>query len=152
MMLKFLSWLFLGIAIVLAMGGCSGAPDGDYEPTELVGGFKLMQTSADQVNIAEDPQYGDSPEIPAKVTAVAVIGKTIVAKQLTLKPDRLGAAGEERLWVLDTGSRTLDGPMSQAECDELVKARLKQDVVLFTDAHDILRAERDRRIGKRGPP
>lgn len=117
------------------MQGCMGAPDGNYRPTEIVGGFCLIKTSADQVIISEDPRIGGAPMIPAKVVQVAVIGKMILAKQIAESGGSPTASnGKEGLWMLDTKSRTLDGPMSQSEFDEIVKTRFSGQSITFADA------------------
>jgi len=82
--------------------------------------------------------------IPAKVVQVAVIGKMILAKQIAESGGSPTASnGKEGLWMLDTKSRTLDGPMSQSEFDEIVKTRFSGQSITFADAESLLRRARE---------
>jgi hypothetical protein len=122
--------LLTAVCIGALLGGCTKDPDpliGDYD-VPLTGKYRLIRTSADEVEVAFIATEVRRC-IPAKVVGIAWNTNFIVAKQQKLKQrgdfpgDTLPvpAPGQFAYWIIDVRATNCLGPL--AETDYLTKAR-----------------------------
>jgi hypothetical protein len=114
--------------MIMFMGGCSEDPlIGDYD-VPITGKYRLVRTSADEVQIGFIATEFRGC-VPAKVVGIAWNTNFIVAKQQKLKErgdfpgDTLPvpAPGQFAYWIIDVRSTNCVGPLT--ETDYLTKVR-----------------------------
>ncbi|HVM62110.1 MAG TPA: DUF3997 domain-containing protein [Verrucomicrobiae bacterium] len=120
--------LFAAICTSALLSSCGRDPlVGDYE-IPLVGGYRVLRTNADDVEVVSmDKKFHSC--IPPKVVGIAWDNKFIVARQQQLKArgnfpgDTLPVPvpGQFSYWIVDTTATNCLGPMT--EPDYLVKSR-----------------------------